>query len=511
MPKMKMPERKKGKEHEKGILTIPDLDQTKNVHSHQKNAGLFSEIKNALLSSRYLQILLVLIFIAAVLRLYALDLSPLWLDEALTYRWSLHPFSEYWGLISTGGEVSPPLFYWMEYAMLSFGHTEITLRLLPAVFGILTVPVVYYLGSYAVDRNAGLLAAALIAFSPFHLFYSQEARMYSLMLFFLACALLFFFRAVKEEDVRWWLVFGLFSGLAFWTHFYSGLLIAGVYIWHLGMSLKRKVKLSQLKGVACSLAILVALCLPLLVISLGSMVRMTSRAPTWGNRGFEVLTTTLSHFSGYSAPIAVIFIALFFIGMYMIWLTKQDTCSLFAWLFILFLGGNVALSYFMPMAPRYFIGILPVFFIGIASSYLALTRFVPDRRIIYLCLVLIVLVSVPGLLHHYTVVEKEDWRYVSDLLAQSTRPGDTVVVMPAYMTNPFDFYYDNVTDGTRKLGLSNAEGLHSLLTQKQEEKIFIAFTDDLNAADPSGEAIQWMKEHAQFAGNQRGVYVFVVV
>jgi uncharacterized membrane protein len=511
MPKMKMPGRKMGKENEKRELTIPDLDQMKNIHSHQKNAGLFSELKNALLSSRYLQILLVLIFIAAVLRLYALDLSPLWLDEALTYRWSLHPFSEYWGLISTGGEVSPPLFYWMEYAMLSFGHTEITLRLLPAVFGILTVPVVYYLGSYAVDRNAGLLAAALIAFSPFHLFYSQEARMYSLMLFFLACALLFFFRAVKEEGVRWWLVFGLFSGLAFWTHFYSGLLIAGVYIWHLGMSLKRKVKLSQLKGVACSLAILVVICLPLLVISLGSMVRMTSRAPTWGNRGFEVLTTTLSHFSGYSAPIAVIFIALFFIGMYMIWLTKRDTCSLFAWLFILFLGGNVALSYFMSMAPRYFIGILPVFFIGIASSYLALTRFLPDRRIIYLSLVLIVLVSVPGIVHHYTVVEKEDWRYVSDLLAQSTRPGDTVVVMPAYMTNPFDFYYDNVTDGTREIGLSSAEGLHSLLTQKQEEKIFIAFTDDLNAADPSGEAIQWMKEHAQFAGNQRGVYVFVVV
>ncbi len=511
MPKMKIPERKKGNEPGKGILTVPDLDQTKNARPSQKNAGLFSKIKNTILSSRYIQILLALIFIAAVLRLYALDLSSLWLDEALTYRWSLHPFSEYWGLISAGGEVSPPLFYWMEYAMLSFGHTEITLRLLPAVFGILTVPVVYFLGSYAVDRNAGLLAAALIAFSPFHLFYSQEARMYSLMLFFLTCALLFFFRAVKEEDVRWWLVFGIFSGLAFWTHFYSGLLIAGVYIWYLGISLKRKAKVSQLKGVACSLAILVVLCLPLLVISLGSMVRMTARAPTWGNRGLEVLTTTFSHFSGYSAPTAVVFIALFFIGMYMIWLTKPDTCSLFAWLFILFLGGNVALSYLMPMASRYFIGVLPIFFIGIASSYLAATRFFPDRRIIYVCLLLIILVSVPGLVHHYTVVEKEDWRYVSALLTQNTGPGDTIIIMPGYMTNPFDFYYDNVTDKTRELGLSRADDLISVMSEKEKGKIFIAFTDDLNAADPSGQAIQWMNDNAQFAGNQRGVYVFVVV
>ena len=75
-------------------------------------------------------------------------------------------------LISAGGEVSPPLFFWLEHFMLNLGHTETTLRLLPAIFGILTVPVMYFLGSESVDRNAGLLAAGLLAFLPFHLFYS---------------------------------------------------------------------------------------------------------------------------------------------------------------------------------------------------------------------------------------------------------------------------------------------------------------------------------------------------
>ncbi|OPY40382.1 MAG: Dolichyl-phosphate-mannose-protein mannosyltransferase [Methanoregulaceae archaeon PtaU1.Bin222] len=511
MPKRKTQGLEQGNESYKEILTVPDLDLKKERPASQGIPGTFSRMKNALYNSRYIQILLVLTVIAAVLRLYALDLSSLWLDEALTYRFSLSPFSDYWGLISAGGEVSPPLFFWLEHFMLYLGHTETTLRLLPAVFGILTVPVIYFLGSESVDRNAGLLAAALLAFSPFHLFYSQEARMYSLVLLFLACALYFFFRASKEEGIKWWLLFGLFSGLAFWTHFYSGLLISGVYLWYLGVSLKRKAKIPDLKGAAYSLAILVLICLPLLAISWTALFRMTSRAPTWGNRGIEVLTTTFSHFSGYSAPIAVLFVALFLIGMYMLLKTRRDTFTLFTVLFVLFLIGNVALSYLMPMAPRYFIGILPVFFIGIASSYFVVSRVKPDRRIIPICLALIILVSIPGLIHHYTVVEKEDWRYVADLLAKSTMPGDTVVVMPSYMANPFDFYYDNVSDGTREIGLSREDDLVLLTSQKQKEKIFIAFTDDLNAADPSGKAIQWMKEHAQFAGNQRGVYVFVVV
>jgi len=506
---MKAKEAGSGDGHARKACMVPDLDISHRAPS--ADTPDFWTMKDAILRSRYLQILLVLTGIAAFLRLYALDLSPLWLDEALTYRFSLHPFSEYWGLISAGGEVHPPLFYWMEHFMLGFGHTETMLRVIPAVFGILTVPVIYFLGSHAVDRNAGLLAAALLAFSPFHLFYSQEARMYSPLLFFLSCALLFFLLAVKEERLKWWLSFGIFSGLAFWTHFYSLLLIAGVYAWYCVVAARDKAKVSQLKGLACASAVLVVLCLPLVAISWMVLLGRTAGTPTWGNRGLEVLITTFHQFSGYSAILAVVFIALFLVGMYMLWAGQRDTFVLFTCLFALFFGGSMVFSFFMPMSPRYLIGILPVFFIGIASSYLAISRVKPDRRIIYACLALILVVSVPGLAHHYMVVEKEDWRFVADLLAQNTLPGDTVVIMPGYMTAPFDFYYDNTSDMTRELGLSSAEELRLLSDQKQKEKIFIAFTDDLNAADPSGEAIRWMKEHAQFAGNQRGVYVFVVV
>jgi len=165
----------------------------------------------------------------------------------------------------------------------------------------------------------------------------------------------------------------------------------------------------------------------------------------------------------------------------------------------------------MPMVPRYLIGLLPIFFIGIASSYLALARFNTDKKIVYFCLVLILIISLPGMTNYYTTVSKEDWRYVSGLISENTASGDIVVLMPGYVRAPFDFYYNNVTDMTLELGLSSAEELNELYSKKGREKIIIALTSDLSAADPSGKAIQWLKENAQYAGYYRGVYIFTLI
>jgi len=162
------------------------------------------------------------------------------------------------------------------------------------------------------------------------------------------------------------------------------------------------------------------------------------------------------------------------------------------------------------MAPRYLIGILPLFLVGVASSCLVFSAFTRDRRAIPLLLLVLILLNVPGLVPIYAAPQKEDWRGLATLMAQSTTPGDMVVVMPGYLRAPFDFYYSNATDGTRELGLASAAELQALRAGKSTEKIFIAFTDDLNAADPSGEAVRWLQGNAQYAGEHGQIYVFVV-
>lgn len=71
-----------------------------------------------------------------------------------------------------------------------FGDSETSLRAPAAFFGAASIFVAYLLGGRLFGRNAGLAAAALIAFSGFHIFWSGAARMYAQGTFFALLATL---------------------------------------------------------------------------------------------------------------------------------------------------------------------------------------------------------------------------------------------------------------------------------------------------------------------------------
>jgi hypothetical protein len=119
-------------------------------------------------------------------------------------------------------ESTPPLYYALAWAWTQVtGTGEWGLRSLSAVAGVLTVPVAYMIGAELRGRRAGLWAAALVAVNPMLLWYSQEARAYSLLVFFGALSLLWCVRAARSgrrRDFVWW---GVFSGLALATHYFA--------------------------------------------------------------------------------------------------------------------------------------------------------------------------------------------------------------------------------------------------------------------------------------------------
>ena len=189
-------------------------------------------IKEGIFHSRYLQLLLSLTLIGAILRFYNLGYNSLWLDEASTLNFAVKSIPDIWQA-TTAGEFNPPLFYWIEHIMLLFGNSEVVLRFIPALLGVLTIPLIYLVGKEFMDRNIGIIAAAAFAFSPFLLFYSQEARAYSMMLFFVTFSMVFYFRALKNNDIRDWALFGILSALAFWSHFYALVIIGALVLYAL--------------------------------------------------------------------------------------------------------------------------------------------------------------------------------------------------------------------------------------------------------------------------------------
>ncbi|HET7052606.1 MAG TPA: glycosyltransferase family 39 protein [Solirubrobacterales bacterium] len=121
-------------------------------------------------------------------------------------------------------ESAPPLYYALAWLWTQLtGTGEFGLRSLSAAAGVAAVPVAYLLGAELRDRRTGVVAAALVAVNPMLLWYSQEARDYSLLVLLTALAALYFVRALHRQgggrrDLVLW---GAFSALALATHYFA--------------------------------------------------------------------------------------------------------------------------------------------------------------------------------------------------------------------------------------------------------------------------------------------------
>jgi uncharacterized membrane protein len=159
---------------------------------------------------------------AAVLRFATLGVQSYHHDEIVTASRVLRgSFGHAMDAVGFS-ESTPPLYYALAWAWTQLtGTGEWGLRSLSALAGVLTVPVAYLIGVELRGRRAGLMAAALVAFNPMLLWYSQEARAYSLLVLFSALSLLWCVRAERSgrrRDFVWW---GIFSGLALATHYFA--------------------------------------------------------------------------------------------------------------------------------------------------------------------------------------------------------------------------------------------------------------------------------------------------
>ena len=142
----------------------------------------------------------------------------------------------------------PPLFFVLERFWTSIiGDSIIALRSLPVVFGIVSIPIVYWfcLELFGVSRMA-LVAVALMAVSPFHVFYSQYARAYSLWILLTLCSSIATVRFLKKDSKLNFSFLLLTTILSLYTHILSGtvLLAQCIYAaWYEKFKATKKLKL----------------------------------------------------------------------------------------------------------------------------------------------------------------------------------------------------------------------------------------------------------------------------
>lgn len=123
-----------------------------------------------------------IVALGGFLRFYQIGGKGLWLDEAFSIWMGRQPVGEMLGWL-VNIDQHPPLYYTLLHFWMILGDSAATARSLSALFGAFTIPVIYLLGRRLSDgdEKTGLLAALILALSPFHVRFAQEARMYTLL------------------------------------------------------------------------------------------------------------------------------------------------------------------------------------------------------------------------------------------------------------------------------------------------------------------------------------------
>ena len=133
-------------------------------------------------------------------------------------------------IVQTDQEGTPPLFFWLAWLTKWFDGVE-GLRVPSLLAGLASVPLTYLLGKRLVGATAGFVGAALVALSPFQIFYATEARAYELVMFFCLLATLALLRAVDTGRWQWWAGYGLSAAAALYTHYNAVFVLAFVFAW----------------------------------------------------------------------------------------------------------------------------------------------------------------------------------------------------------------------------------------------------------------------------------------
>ncbi|MCX5801543.1 MAG: glycosyltransferase family 39 protein [Candidatus Eisenbacteria bacterium] len=166
-----------------------------------------------------------LILLALFLRLYRLSSQSIWVDEMLTLFWS--GFSAPFIPADVFTNLHSPLhslvmFLWTRLA----GESEFALRFPSVVFSVLSLFAIYRLILRLSGPRTAAVALAVMALSPFHVWYAQEARNYSMLLFFSALSFESFLNLLSEPDRKSFGKYVLFTFAAFLSNMSAVFVVA---------------------------------------------------------------------------------------------------------------------------------------------------------------------------------------------------------------------------------------------------------------------------------------------
>jgi mannosyltransferase len=382
-------------------------------------------------------LIVTIIPLAVILTLLYTGDKSLWLDESISVAIARLDWPTMWQVVSQG-EANMGLYYILLHFWLNLGESEFVIRSLSAIFAVLTVPIIYTLGSRLFNKYIGLIAALVVVVNTFFIRYAQEARSYSLVLFLISLSSLLFVMAIQRSSKRFWTAYVIVSALAVYAHVFAVFaLIAQV----LSLVLLRR------QEIPWKALLIIGVSIIILITPLAYSI-LTNSTHNLDHQTVPNISEIIDVFFRFteSGPLTAVYLLMGIVALiYAIkqWLVTRFSYEtwryalLLSWLFIPVVIV-FCISQFKPMfSSLYLIVCLSplVLLVGIGVYRL------PRRWLLAIVLVAILGISGAELHSWYIDFEKEDWRGATTYIISEAHEQDAIIFYSPDVGTGFDYYW----------------------------------------------------------------------
>ena len=420
-------------------------------------------------------ILTSILILAAFLRIYKADFQSIGIDEILSMnnsdpKLSIKQFYDsvlFW-------EYLPHLyFYFLRIVFEIFGFSTLVGRFFSAFIGIVGVYAIYLLGKEIFNKRVGLIAALFLSVNYFHIFYSQEIRLYGMLFLFTTLSFYRLVIFIKKSTLRNAVYYGVFTGLIINAHFFGFITIFSQCLILLFFTLKTPSK-ERKKFFFNSLK---AGVIALLVILLGfqAVIRMLKINSFWvAPPTADVYENLIKDFFGNSEMVlfgvGIIFIS-YFLGVFnqkgkddIESVKKNDlifsSIILFVWIAISLLIPLLKSTLDVSMIiHRYFISVIGAMLIALAIG----TEIIKNNIVKAIVIIYITVFSIADLFavkKYYTTVNKTQFRELTSSIREKNTDKSKIVtvwpwLMPYFFQDQPEMKFENSTIQDYVFGLKN--------------------------------------------------------
>jgi mannosyltransferase len=455
------------------------------------------------LARRELVWLSLLVLLAFGLRAWHLDFQSLWRDETDAIRFSQVPLREQLDNLVRPGWNGPLYFMLLRGWLALVGESEFAARFSSLLAGTLAVPLTWVVGRRMAGRATGAIGAALVALSPYLVWYAQELKMYALVLSLGLLSTYLYWRALDEGRWGWWIGHIVVTSLAMYTHILAVLILLPQALWFLVDWRRYR---PRWRGWLVDMA---ALTLPYLPLAAWQVPVLLSDFQT-GHPFFPLDDMVRVLFLAFSrgvatpwGPVPVSMAAFLFLLLGGLALRTRNgyrgVLPLALWLAVPVLAVYL-ISLGMPIfTDRYLIYVAPAYALLLARGLEAIGG--RSRPVQVLVAALLVFFLAQGWWTQATQPVKSDFRGAARLVAKGYGPGDLIVFQIPYGRYTFEYYYRGPFEGAEGLytnhGMSEAEADGQMQAMTTGRPAVWLVGTEMEMWDERHLVLAWLQAHGR--------------